>query len=185
MIRIRFATTGCFCVFCVCLPLLGACAAPGPSPLNFCVTHMQDADRSAVFQAAEDALLGFGYRIDRREPAAGLLTTYPVEGAVRDESARGRTRLGTPRPMRRIAKVRIEERTGEVTVYCKVAVQEQTTEAYRMREYDLRTSDTPGYTPIDRDAATTKAQNTVWRTIRRDKRAERQILTAIEQRTGG
>ena len=182
MMRIRFATIGCFCIF---LPLLGACASPGPSRLNFGVRHMRDADPSAVFQAAEDALLKSGYRIDRCEHTAGVLTTYPVEGTLRDEAARSRTRLGTPRPLRRIAQVRIEERTGDVTVYCKVAVQEQTTEAYRMREYNLRTSDTPGYTPIDREAATTKAQNTVWRIIRRDKREERRILAAVEQRPGG
>lgn len=51
---------------------------------------------------------------------------------------------------------------------------------------DRSGSDTPGdYTAINRDAATTTEQNTVWRTVRRDKSVERNILNAIAERAGG
>jgi hypothetical protein len=51
---------------------------------------------------------------------------------------------------------------------------------------DRSGSDLPGQqTAIDRDAATTAEQNTVWRTLRRDTAAERQILDAILEHTGG
>lgn len=53
-----------------------------------------------------------------------------------------------------------------------------------MFRHDHRVSDIPDDTPIDRDAATTTEQNTVWRTIRRDKAAERRILEAILDQAG-
>jgi len=40
-------------------------------------------------------------------------------------------------------------------------------------------SDLPTDTPIDREGATTQEQNTVWRTIGRDKSKERSILDII------
>jgi hypothetical protein len=153
--------------------------------MTFSTRHVWEGDPGATFHAADDALAELGYRVDRRDPSEGVLTTFPVRGTLQDEAAARRGRLGTPRPTRRVAQVRIEQRPGEVAVYCKVAVQEQTTEAYRLREYDLRTSDSPANTPIEREAATTKAQNTVWRTVRRDKAEERRILNAIIERAGG
>ena len=130
-------------------------------------------------------MVELGYRIDQRDPSAGVMTTHPLVDTTRDESTDRRTRLGRARPTRRVAQIRIEERSGELAVYCKVVVQEQATEVYRLREYDLKASTSPGETPIDREAATTRAQNTVWRTVRRDKGEERQILTAILERSGG
>jgi hypothetical protein len=146
--------------------------------------QLAGGDRAVVFQAAEDALVEAGFQIDRRDEAAGLLTTFPIAATSADIAGHRSRRLGTPAALRRVADVRLEEAAGGVTAYCRVLVQEQTTEAYRLREYDLRGSDTPGYTAIDREAATTKAQNTVWRTIRRDKGAERAILAGIQERTG-
>ena len=82
--------------------------------------------------------------------------------------------------MRRIVEVRVADSGGAGKVFCRVLIQEQTTQAYRMFASDRSGSDAPGeYTPINRDAATTAEQNTVWRTVRRDKSAERQILDAI------
>jgi hypothetical protein len=185
MTQVRFTGIGCLFLSCLFPILFGACTSPGPSPMTFSMRQLREVDPGATFQAADDALAELGYRVDRRDPPAGVLTTFPVKGTVQDEAAARRGRLGTPRPTRRVAQVRIEGRTGEVAVYCKVAVQEQTTEAYRLREYDLRTSDSPAETPIEREAATTKAQNTVWRTVRRDKAEERRILTAIIERAGG
>ena len=44
--------------------------------------------------------------------------------------------------------------------------------------------DVPNDTAIDRDAATTKEQNTVWEPVGRDKSAERIIVQAILDRAG-
>ncbi len=67
---------------------------------------------------------------------------------------------------------------------CRVLIQEQTTQAHRLFERDHRGYDTPTDTPIEREAATTVRQNTVWRTNRRDRRSERAILEAVTSRTG-
>jgi hypothetical protein len=50
---------------------------------------------------------------------------------------------------------------------------------------DRSGSDTPGdYTAINRDAATTAEQNSVWRTLRRDRAAERNIIAEITEPIG-
>ena len=95
------------------------------------------------------------------------------------------TRLRPSSRLRRLATVRVGQGAGVVNVYARVALQEQTTEAHRMFQRDHAISDIPGDTPIDREAATTSEQNTVWRTIGRDRAAERRILEAILEETGG
>ncbi len=79
--------------------------------------------------------------------------------------------------------MRIEQGEDGVTAYCKVLIQEQVSEAYRWREGDLRSDESPSATPIDREAGSTRGQNTVWKTIRRDKAQERQILNAVTEQT--
>jgi len=88
---------------------------------------------------------------------------------------------------RRVAEVRLVEAEGSVKVYCKVMIQEQAGQAYGLFAEDRAGgSDSPGeYTAINRDAATTKEQSTLWRTTRRDKSAERSILEAIESSVAG
>jgi hypothetical protein len=78
----------------------------------------------------------------------------------------------------------VAQNGNDVNVYCKVVVQEQTTETHRMFAQDSTLSDVPHDTAIDRDAATTTQQNTVWRTVQRDKAAERRILEAVLERAG-
>lgn len=94
------------------------------------------------------------------------------------------TRATSRSRLRRVVHVRVTQSTDVVNVYCQVAIQEQTTEAHRMFRRNHMISDTPGETPIDREAATTDEQNIVWQTIGRDKAAERRILEAILAQTG-
>ncbi len=153
-------------------------------------------DRRAVFQAAETALLERGYKLDRRnladfiERSSGVLRS--VGSVVRtvpdgDNPRGGRYDVRWPagqflssrNRQRRVAQIRMDERQGQVNIYCRVTVQEQVTEATRMFARQYRGVDIPDDTPIDRDAATTNEQNTVWRTRRRDKAAERRILADV------
>lgn len=158
--------------------LVGGCASSGLSSLNFAVRQVPGTDRAVVFGATRAALVDLGYRIDRSDLAEGVMTTYPLPG--RSGSARHGWSFQRPRNrIRHVVQVRFAESAEAVNVYCKVVVQEQTTEAHRMFARDLMSSDTPGRTPIDREAATTTEQNTAWQTIRRDKAAERRILEAI------
>jgi len=153
--------------------------------MDYTVRHVQQTDRNAALDAAEAALIDLRYRIERRDPTEGVITTQPVEAQAGLDSVRS-VSLSSRAKTRRVVEVRVQNDDGATKVYCKVLIQEQSTQAHRMFASDRSGSDTPGdYTAINRDAATTTEQNTVWRTFRRDKSVERDILNAITERTGG
>lgn len=153
--------------------------------MDYTVRHVRQRDRDAALDAAEAALIDLGYRIERRDPTEGVITTHPVETQAGLDSIRPAS-LSSRGKTRRIVEVRVQMDGDSTKVYCKVPLQEQTTQAHRMFASDRNSSDTPGDdTAINRDAATTAEQNTVWRTVRRDKSTERLILNAITDRTGG
>ncbi|MCC7292719.1 MAG: hypothetical protein IT449_11730 [Phycisphaerales bacterium] len=166
------------------LCVLVGCETGGSSGLHFGVRHLPRADRVSVFQAAREALSGMGFSVDRADPEAGVLTTFPARPERLEESARADL-FGASGTTRRVATVRIETSPDQVSVYCKVEIQEPTTEAHRMRAAASEGSDLPTDTPIDRDAATTEEQNTVWQTVGRDREMERSLLDAITQASSG
>ncbi len=169
---------------CVIWLLVGGCASPGPSPLNYGVRHVQGGDAAAVFWTARTTLVDLGYKIGLADPATGEIITQPTATTPDAERAHVATRVASRSRLRRVVHVRVTQSRDAVNVYCKVAIQEQTTEAHRMFRRDHMISDTPDETPIDREAATTDEQNVVWQNIGRDKAAERRILEAILERTG-
>jgi len=153
--------------------------------MDFTVRHVQQRERGAALDDAEAALIDLGYQIERRDPAEGVITTQPVEAQAGLDSTRPASLSSRPKA-RRIVEVRVQNDGGATKFFCKVLIQEQTSQAHRMFASDRSGSDTPGdSTAINRDAATTAEQNSVWRTLRRDKSAERNILNAITKRTGG
>lgn len=153
------------------------CATPGSGAGSFAVREL-GASRSAVLLAAEDALVDLGYQIARRDTAAGVVTTHPIYGTTE------RSRVGLARRRRHMAEVHVDDSGDHAKTYCRVVVQELATEVYRMQAAERRSSDLPSNTAIDRDAATTRKQNTVWKPIRRDRALERQILSSIAERIG-
>ena len=165
--------------------LIGGCVSARMSPLNYGVRHLQGDDSAAAFAAAHTALIDLGYKIDRSDPTTGVIKTEPILTTPSAARTSVGTRLRPSSRLRRLATVRVGQGAGVVNVYARVALQEQTTEAHRMFQRDHAISDIPGDTPIDREAATTSEQNTVWRTIGRDRAAERRILEAILEETGG
>jgi hypothetical protein len=148
------------------------------------VRHVEGGDRTVVFEAALKAVTGLGYGIDRVDRDAGIIITQPISEPYRSGLPRSGGRLSSQGRLRRVVQIRIDGRGGAVDVYCKVALEQQVTAAHRMFAYDRMGSDVPGETPIDREAATTTEQNTVWQTVRRDKAAERRILEAVLERAG-
>jgi len=136
-----------------------------------------------ALDAAEASLIDLGYMIERRDLAEGVITTQPVEAQAGLDSIYS-SRLSSQGKTRRIVEVRVQKDDGITKIFCKVIIQEQTTQEHRMFDSDRSGSDSPGdSTAINRDAATTAAQNTVWRTLRRDKTAEREVLAIITERT--
>jgi len=162
------------------LGILLGCAASRPTPADYGARFVAQKDRAAVLDAAEAGLVDAGFKIDRRDAATGGVLSQPIEGPRIDD--RGSSRRRT----RRIAEVRLDERGEAFKVYCKVEVQDLVTQGYGMFSQEKTVSDSPGeYTAINRDAATTTEQNTVWRTMRRDKPTERRILDYIVAHTNG
>jgi len=158
--------------------LISACAGPSAAPLAYSVRRVTSAASDALLAQAESALVDRGYRIRSRDEALGVLVTEPVDVAV-DRAFPGSSRILSRARLRRIVEVRVTSGDGGVSVFCKVAIQERVTEAHRL--FALGGDGAPGRTPIEREAATTDEQNEVWRTIRRDRPTERDILSAILQ----
>ncbi len=151
------------------------CASRDTQPMNYAVRGAPSADRGTSLDAAEAALISLGYTIAKRDTAGGLIVTEPI--AIERTGERS---LRADNPLRKIAEVRVAGSGDGLKVHCKVVIQEQLTESYRLLAFERGGDDLPGHqTAIDRDAATTAEQNTVWRTVRRDKVAEREILDQI------
>ena len=162
--------------------LAGACASSRPRTVNAALRRFEGVDQPAVFAAAATALADMGYDLDQQDEATGVLTTRPILDLPQDHRGRRPARLSSTGQTRRIAKVCVGQTAETINVYCRVLVQEQTTQAHRFLAGDSEGIDTPTATAIERDAATTRQQNTVWRTIRRDKAAERRILSVVDER---
>lgn len=162
----------------IALPLVG-CAVAGPSASTFSLRAFPDMSVNEAFAAGEAALIHQGYDLDRRDPSTGTLVTRPLESGYRERYGNQARRLGTEGRQRRVAKVQVAETPRGAKVYCRVTVEEQSTQVYRFLAESYRTGVSEESTAIDRDAATTARQNTVWRTVDRDRPAERAILDAI------
>ncbi len=168
----------------VSLLLYGGCSTPQRSSHQIGTRRVVASEPRNVFDAAELALIDAGYQIERRDFAEGVLSTRPIAVDRRGEPTPG-VRISSRNRLRRVAEVRIRQTGKQVEAGCTVLVQEQTTNMHRLFAGQQSANDTFNDTPIDRDAATTSSQNTVWRTIRRDRVAERAILAGISARSGG
>jgi hypothetical protein len=166
-----------------CPLLLVGCQNGGPSTTHFGVIRLTAADRIEVFQVSRDALLGLGFEVATADLDRGRIESLPAEENQLEFAARSRA-FESGRRQRRVASVRIESRDGEISVFCRVEIQEPSTEAHRFRASVNSSLDRPGETPIERDAATTPEQNTVWRAVGRDRDLERSILDAVRRVAG-
>ena len=168
--------------------LISGCVSSGLSPLQYGHRRIEGGDRSVVFAAARDVLIDQGFSLDSADPVTGVIITQPAAVA---SGFRGEQRLSllsgpgftSSRRMRRFAEVRLAQSTAGISIYCKVLLQRQATEALRMFQRDSTVSDIPSETAIEREGATTVEQNVFWQTVRRDKTAERRILEAIVKRS--
>lgn len=169
-------------VMCATAVELGGCATQAPTAANFAVRHFPSGDRAGLLAAAAAAMEETGYETSPGDPDSGRLVSIPRFNVAGDQPTGRAARISSKSLTRRIVEIRVEESGERVSVFCRVLVQEQTTRAHRMLAFDQRGSDSPSTTPIEREAATTERQNTVWQTIRRARSAERRILTLIGDR---
>jgi len=165
---------------------IGACTSADKSvAMSYAVRQFQDADHAELVQAAVTSMEQVGFRVARHEPDAVRLVSEPLFDVQDDPASRRPPRLSSTGRQRRIADMRVAHPDEQSRVYCRVLVQEQTTQAHRMLSLDQSGDDVPSATPIDREAATTDRQNTVWQTIRRDRITERRILSLVESSLKG
>ncbi len=143
-----------------------------------------------IESAAPDAVLAEATSILQREfgrvkvdRVARRITTTPVEYATGRESGTARDLYGGQSTMRRTAELNVGQRGGVTVARIRVDVERRdTVQRAAMRPEAHRLGDTPGNeTPVDRDAATTAEQNTVWTLVRRDTRLERQLLEELRE----
>lgn len=118
-------------------------------------------------------------RVDR---SAGRVTTEPIQYVTRSESGSVRALYGGRSRMRQSAVVTVAPRNGETIVRVRVAIERKdTTRANAVHSpAEFRLNDSPGVTPIERDAATSVEQNEVWTYVKRDLSQERAFLEQLQ-----
>lgn len=139
-----------------------------------------DAPADEVLRAAE-ALLRQEFGGVRIERQSRRLITEPTEFTTSSESGTARDLVRARSRMRRTASLTVVEREGGSLARVRVDMDRLDSaqrEAVQPEAYRL--SDSPGYTAIERDAATTRRQNAVWTPVGRDRGLERTLLTDLE-----
>jgi hypothetical protein len=116
-----------------------------------------------------------------------MIETDPVEFRTERESGTVRDLYGGGSTMRRVARFRVGKRGGGSVARLRIEVERQDTErAVAMQPPTGQLNESPAYdTPIQRDAATTMQQNTVWTFVRRDRRLERALLVEMGELLAG
>ncbi len=87
--------------------------------------------------------------------------------------------VGVPSTMRRTATMRVRKRGAAAVAELRIDIEREDTRRRLVFQQESRLTDSPSYTPIQRDAATTEGQNTVWTLVRRDRTLERALLDEL------
>jgi hypothetical protein len=143
------------------------------------VRLIANAEPDEVLSEAEILLRReFGrVEVDRRW---SQVRTVAQEYVTQSDSGTVRDWIGAPTTVRRTATFTVARRDGGTLARLRVDVERlDTRRAEIAARDDHRLTDTPGYTPIERDAATTAAQNTVWTPIGRNLTIERELLAEL------
>jgi hypothetical protein len=141
---------------------------------------IESADADRVLSAAANILRReFGQVHMDRESRA--ITCGPVEFTTTSESGSARDLVRGRSTMRRQAHFSVGRRGDETVAQLRIDIERKdTAKAAAAPTPGTRLSDSPGYTPIERDAATTQRQNEVWSFVRRDERLERLLLSELQ-----
>lgn len=158
----------------------GGCQSAAPTTRNYSYLRLPSHSKEEAFNAARQAM-GERYRIDRIDPGEGVITSVPAETDEPGSSGQVGDVVGAPRRVRTSAQTRVSGTDTASEVWCKVVIERYETDERNLFVRDLAMADAPTHTPAERDAGATPEQNAVWRTDRRDKVAERDILRAVHE----
>lgn len=144
-----------------------------------CVIGTTDAD--AVLAAATTVLRREFGRV-HVNPADRSVATEPAEFSTTRESGTARDLYRGRSTMRRIAHFDVARTVDATVARLRIDIERQdTARAQAAQPPTGRLGDTPAYTPIERDAATSARQNAVWLPVRRDRRLERLLLDELQE----
>ncbi len=143
---------------------------------------IKDAGPDEVLAAAA-AILQREFGRVRVDAASRRIVTEPVEFTTQRDSGTARDLYHGRSVMRRKATFDVGQRSGATVARLRVDVERQDTARQRVMQPEThRISDAPGHeTPIDRDAATSEQQNTVWTRVRRDTKLEQSLLDELRE----
>jgi len=159
---------------------LTGCARGLEAP-GYTTRLIETADPDRVLQAAEVVLRReFGrLTVDREQRR---IESDPLEYTSARDSGTARDLVGARSRMRRVARFVAARRGSGSLARLRIDLERQDTAQRAASPPDAyRLSDSPAYTPIERDAATTRRQNTVWTKVRRDQRLERALLDELRE----
>ncbi|RMF79035.1 MAG: hypothetical protein D6744_09490 [Planctomycetota bacterium] len=158
------------------------CTAPGAARGSL-TRHFADVSPDEAY-AATQIVLREHFRRVTADHTRMKLESQPVEYRTSRDSGTSRDLYRGSTLMRRTAHASVSGHgDAGATVRLRIEIERQDTRrAEVIRPDENRLTDAPGYTPIERDAATTREQNTVWTFVRRDLRLERELMRQIEAR---
>jgi len=161
------------------LSALCACAAPGERAGY--LSRAIHADDPQVVLTAGSAVLRREFGRVTIDDERRTVESVPAEYVARRDSGSARDLYGGRSQMRRIAKLRVGRRGDQVVAWLRVDVEREDTERVLVQQQTGRQADMAANTPIERDAATTERQNTVWSFVRRDYELERRLLAELQE----
>ncbi len=164
--------------------LATGCETSGPTTKTFSYVRLPGVDRTSAFSAAVDAMRE-NHDIATIDRDQWVLHSVPQETEEEAATPRVGDLVGIPRTVRRVVTAYVTGDDQNAEAWCRVAIERNESNEHNLFIHDMQQDDTATATPADREAATTTEQNSVWRTLRRDKRAERELLDKVREMTTG
>jgi hypothetical protein len=156
-----------------------------------CTAGAENADSlsGAMHGVAPDVVLITAERVLRREfgrisvdRQLRTIRTDSDEYSSSTDTGTARELVGAPATMRRRAVFSVGAVDGDTVAWLRVELERQDSRRRAaLQPEGYRLTDSPAVTSIERDAATTEDQNTLWTRVGRDRNLERSLLNEIQE----
>lgn len=160
--------------------IAAGCETSGPTTKTFSHVRLPGTDRATAFSAAADAIRE-NHAISTIDRDQWMIHSVPEETEEEAATPRVGDLVGVARTVRRVVTAYVTGDDQNAEAWCRVAIERNESNEHNLFIHDMQSDDTATATPADREAATTTEQNSVWRTLRRDKRAERALLDKVKE----
>lgn len=178
MIRVRWRRRLAPCAAVAALFTAG-CTAPGASVASAYQSRLVAMPIEDAFDAAVPIMREHFGRVVLDRPNWTIDAPPTMFQAALEAGAGARELLGARGTLRRSATLRLRPREGGTAAEVRVDIERREAGRSPAGPPASRLSDSPAQTPMDRDAAITERQQAAWIRVRRDLRAERDVLDAL------